>query len=205
MRRPASDATRDRLLEAAEKLVLAKGFSGTRVDEICEAAKLTKGAFFHHFASKDDLALAIVEHWTEKANAEQMSAAWSALSDSRARFEGFLIHITALCRSPRRPFGCMVGVLAQELYQTHPDVRKACDKVFRQNEAQLAKLIDAVRQDHAPDAKADPRALARYFFAVFEGALILAKASGNRGAVAEHIEHFRRYVELTLGLERASA
>jgi len=55
--------TKTRLLDAAERLMLAKGFSATTVDDICETAKLTKGSFFHYFESKDELGEELLEHF----------------------------------------------------------------------------------------------------------------------------------------------
>src|SRR5215813_8023393 len=61
-----SDA-RTRLLDAAMQAIRAQGYSATSVDDICREAGLTKGAFFHHFKSKEDLALAAAAHFSEMA------------------------------------------------------------------------------------------------------------------------------------------
>ena len=52
-----------KLVDAAVSVVRAKGYAAARVDDICAAAGLTKGSFFHHFDSKEDLALAAAERW----------------------------------------------------------------------------------------------------------------------------------------------
>ena len=57
-------SARDKLLEAAFALIRAKGYSATTVDELCAAAGVTKGAFFHHFESKEALAVAAANHWS---------------------------------------------------------------------------------------------------------------------------------------------
>ena len=57
----AEHESRAKLLDAAVSVIRAKGYSAARVDDICAAAGLTKGSFFHHFASKEELALAIEE------------------------------------------------------------------------------------------------------------------------------------------------
>jgi TetR/AcrR family transcriptional regulator, transcriptional repressor for nem operon len=64
---PARNA-RVKLIEAAIATVRYKGFSATSVDEICAAAGVTKGAFFHHFASKEALAVAAAGAWTDSAS-----------------------------------------------------------------------------------------------------------------------------------------
>src|SRR5579885_1615140 len=58
---------RTRLLDAAMQVIRAQGYSATTVDDICRAARLTKGAFFHHFESKEDLAVAAAAHFSQMA------------------------------------------------------------------------------------------------------------------------------------------
>ncbi len=52
-----------KLLDATLKVVRAKGYTATRIEDVCAEAGLTKGSFFHHFKSKEDLALSAVAHW----------------------------------------------------------------------------------------------------------------------------------------------
>ncbi len=56
--RPVPVGAKSKLLEAAIVLIRTKGFAGTSVDDLCTAAGVTKGAFFHHFASKEALGVA---------------------------------------------------------------------------------------------------------------------------------------------------
>ena len=57
-------STRTKLLDVAVRLVREKGYNATTVDELCAAADVTKGAFFHHFKSKEDMAVAAADHWS---------------------------------------------------------------------------------------------------------------------------------------------
>ena len=61
--RPADPRVRSGLLSAARDLFLAKGFAATGIEEICEKAAVTKGALFHHFGGKDDLAAEVPGEW----------------------------------------------------------------------------------------------------------------------------------------------
>jgi len=57
--------SKTKLLDAALHVIRAKGYTATRVEDICETAGLTKGSFFHHFENKEELALEAAEHWQE--------------------------------------------------------------------------------------------------------------------------------------------
>ena len=72
---------RTRLLDTAMQVIRAKGYTASTVDDICEAAGLTKGAFFHHFKSKEDLAVAAAAHFSQMAERLFGDASYRQLAD----------------------------------------------------------------------------------------------------------------------------
>ena len=62
-------SAKDKILDAALMVIRAKGYTATTVDDLCAASDVTKGAFFHHFKSKDVLAIAPADHWSEMTSA----------------------------------------------------------------------------------------------------------------------------------------
>ena len=90
MPRPANPLTRTKLLEAAFAVIRSKGYSATTVDDICRAAGLSKGAFFHHFASKEELAVAAALHWSETTGALFESAPYHTPADPLERLLAYV-------------------------------------------------------------------------------------------------------------------
>jgi len=84
----ARHESKTKLLQAAIRVIRVKGFTATRVRTVCEAAGLTKGSFFHHFDSKDELALAAADYWIEGTEARFGSASYHELADLAERFAG---------------------------------------------------------------------------------------------------------------------
>jgi TetR/AcrR family transcriptional repressor of nem operon len=181
------------MLDAAQELMLTKGYSATSVDEICAAAGLTKGGFFHYFEGKEHLARLVAERFY--AGWQQMSQA-APFRRKKDPLDRVLGHVDLFIEVSRWPQwkGCLLGTLVQELSQTHPRIRSVCA-------ACLADLTDGFRQDleeakakYTPRARWDAQTLADHLLAVAQGAVILAKARQDRRVIEESLGHFKDYL-----------
>src|SRR6188474_731014 len=86
----APENSRTRLLTATIDLVRANGYAATRVEDVCAAAGVTKGSFFHHFASKEDLAVAAAGQWDQRATQVFTQAPYNAEADPLKRLLGYV-------------------------------------------------------------------------------------------------------------------
>jgi TetR/AcrR family transcriptional repressor of nem operon len=193
------------MLNAALHVIRAKGYSAARIEDVCEAAGLTKGSFFHHFDSKEELALAAADYWIEGTGAFFASASYHALADPLDRLLAYVDFRKALLRGELPDFTCLAGTMVQEVYDTHPAIRDACNRSISEHAATLVPDIEeAMRQrDMLPDWTAE--SLALYTQATLQGAFILAKAKHNREVAAATIDHLRRYLELLFNKRSGAA
>jgi TetR/AcrR family transcriptional repressor of nem operon len=187
---------RQRLLDAALTRIREKGYSSTSVDELCTQAGVTKGAFFHHFSSKDALGVAAAKHWSEITGAFFETAPYHKHGDPLDRVLGYLDFRKAILKGEISEFTCLVGTLVQEVYGTNPDIRKACEASISGHAAKLAADIAEAMKRHRIRAPWTAGSLALHTQAVLQGAFILAKARGGAAIAAESIDHLRRYIEL---------
>ena len=191
----AQPDARTRLLDAAMQVIRAQGYSATTVDDICRKAGFTKGAFFHHFKSKEDLAVASAAHFSAMAEILFAAAPYHAHSDPLDRVLGYIDFRSAIIDGPIPQFSCLLGTMVQEAYDTHPAIRKACDTGIRTHAAGVAKEIEAAKALYAPNATWSALSLALYTQAVLQGAFVLAKAKNGPEIARECVSHLRRYIE----------
>ena len=194
----ATSDARTRLLDAALHVIRAQGYSATTVDDICRTAGFTKGAFFHHFKSKEDLAVAAAKHFSEMAERLFGTAPYRERDDPLERLFGYIDFRCAMLAGPVPDFTCLLGTMVQEAYDTHPAIRRACETYIDAHARGVAHDIALAKARHAPAATWSPESLAFYTQAVLQGAFVLAKARGGPEVARECVAHLRRYIELLL-------
>jgi len=199
-RSTAQTGARPKLLEAALLVIRTKGYSATSVDELCAAAGVTKGAFFHHFKSKDELGVAAADHWSETTGALFADAPYHDHVAPLDRILGYLEFRKALLQGGVREVTCLVGTMVQETYETTPAIRAACERSITGHAATLEPEIEAALREWNMTPEWTAKSLALHTQAVLQGAFILAKATGGAAIAVDSIEHLRRYIQLLFGV-----
>lgn len=194
----AHPETREKLYDAAQELMLEKGYPATTVDEICAHAGVTKGSFFHYFQSKDHLARELLERYIARRMAEQ--AGLRAEPDPLRRLYGHLDDLIRRADDPEERSGCIMGMFAHELARTNPEIGRLCADAFRRWTENLELDLTQSFQLYAPHSDVDPRGLAEHFVAIMEGSLILARVNVDPSEVVrQNLRHFRSYLEMIFG------
>lgn len=204
MARAGKPDARSKLLDAALTVIRMKGYSATTVDELCAAAGVTKGAFFHHFRSKDDLAVAAADHWSETTGALFAQAPYHVHEDPYDRVVGYLEFRKALLQGSVAEFTCLVGTMLQETYDTSPAIRDACDRSISAHAGRLEADIRQTLESRGLTPDWTPASLALHTQAVLQGAFILAKARGGPAVAADSVDHLIRYVKAVLAAPDAA-
>jgi len=192
----AHHESKNRLLDAAVRVFGAKGYSATTLDDVCRSAELTKGCFFYHFKSKEDLAVASASRFAEASREVMAGAAYRALADPLDRLLGYVELRASLIRGDVGAYSCLLGTLVQEIHETHPVIRAACEQGICDQASEVATDIKLAKDLYAPEANWSAQSLGLYTQAVLQGSFILAKATGGRNAAVMCIEHLQRYLEL---------
>jgi TetR/AcrR family transcriptional regulator, transcriptional repressor for nem operon len=196
MKKADSDSpTKQKLLEAAQELMRANGYTATSVDDVCEAAKLTKGSFFHYFASKEQLGMEVAERFFAAKKEMLLSAPFRRKKDPLDRVLGYVDLLIEMSRSPEAGKGCLLGTFAQELSDSNPKIRRVCADCFAEQCADLQRTLEEAKAAHAPRARWSPQSLAEHLVAILQGSLILAKARQDPKVLETSLEHYKEYLK----------
>ncbi len=189
---PTESPTRTKLLDAAEDLMLSRGYVATSVDAICSAAGLTKGSFFHYFRNKEELGKVLLERFAGR-QAQQFMAECANLEDPLERVYRVIDWAIEGMQSPDMK-GCLIGTFAQEISETHPELRQVCDTCFGNFADAMGRDLNAAKARYRPSDDFDAESLGAYFLSVIQGSMLLRRTSGNGEATASNLRHFRSYL-----------
>lgn len=198
-------ATRERIMDSALDLVLERGYGGTSVDKVIEGAGVTKGAFFHHFKSKADLADALLDRFVEKDRelfGKNLERARQLSRDPVQRLLIFIGLYIEQFEQLRRPYpGCLYAACCyQNALLESASFSKVRDSMLFWRQ-QLLQLIKEAKTAHPPRIDIDAEAMADYLLGTFEGAFILGKALKDPKVPAAQLKQYRNYLELAFGVE----
>jgi TetR/AcrR family transcriptional regulator, transcriptional repressor for nem operon len=189
--------SKTKLLDATLRVVRAKGYAATRIEDICAEAGLTKGSFFHHFKSKEDLTFAAAAHWGTKTARTFADAPYHEQDDPLKRLVAYVDFRKALLIGELPEFTCFLGTIIQEAYLTHPEISAACEQIFTAHVKTLEADVREAMRRYGVRGNWSAESLALHIQAVMQGGFILAKAKGSAAVAAESFDHLRRYLEQT--------
>ncbi|HEV7372279.1 TetR/AcrR family transcriptional regulator [Arenibaculum sp.] len=185
-----------KLLDATLEVVRTKGYAATRIEDVCAQAGVTKGSFFHHFKSKEDLALAAAAHWDAHVSAFFAEAPYHGAADPLDRLIAYVEFRKAILTGDLADFTCFAGTVVQEAYRTHPEVAAACAGAITGHARTLEADIDAAMHRYGVVGAWTAEDLALHIQAVIQGGFILAKATGSAATAAASLDHLGRYLDL---------
>jgi TetR/AcrR family transcriptional regulator, transcriptional repressor for nem operon len=201
-------ATRERILDAAQRIVLDRGFAATSVDAVLAEAPATKGAFFHHFPSKNDLGRALLERYAaadERMLEDIMAVAEAESDDPAEQVVAFVRHFEQAADelAPTQP-GCLFVSFIYESQLAGNGEDDLIARSIRHWRTRLLEKLEAAARAHPPAIGVDLQSLADQVFTTFEGGFILARAMHHPGHLRAQLAHLRHYLELLFQLSPTS-
>ncbi|OGT70809.1 MAG: hypothetical protein A3H44_12530 [Gammaproteobacteria bacterium RIFCSPLOWO2_02_FULL_57_10] len=195
-----ANSSRERILTAAEAIILEKGYTGTNIDEILDKAAITKGGFFYHFNGKGEMARALVERYIEHdmtVFTELLERTDKLSEDPLQRVLIFLNLFSEMVSgmSATHP-GCLVAAFTYEMQQFDEDVRKRMLFGVMEWRRFMAERLQLVMERYKPRINVSVDVLADMFTSTLEGGIILARVLDNNQALIDQVQAYRSHLRL---------
>jgi len=160
--------TRDHIIEAADRLFYRQGYEHTSFSDIADAVQISRGNFYYHFKSKDEILDAVID--TRVANTRKMLEQWEIEGERPADRIRSFIHILIANRADIKRYGCPVGTLCTELAKLNHASQAEANKLFALFRTWLRRQFTMLGRE------ADADALAMHLLARSQGVAMLANA-----------------------------
>jgi TetR/AcrR family transcriptional regulator, transcriptional repressor for nem operon len=176
------DDTRQRLIEAGAGIIYRQGYNGTGIQQILEACGVPKGSFYHFFKSKEDFALALLDHYGASFSDRAAQLFGDETRPPLERVRQFFDNALDRLNDPGSPFstcGCPVGNLVQELSPMGPAFRQRLDHVLGRLEQAIAEMLRRGQAQGQIAKRHNPDEMAQFMIATWQGAILRMKAAGT--------------------------
>ena len=192
--------TRQQIIAAAQEAILAKGFSGTSIDELIAAVGISKSGFFYHFRDKTELAKALLQCYVEDDDRifDTIFARADELSEDP--LHSFLIGLKMLAETfadlPNGHPGCMVAAICYHEQLFDPEVRDINARAVLGWRQRFRQLLDGIAAKYPPRIPVSLDDLADMLSAVADGGIVLSKATKDADSLPRQILLYREFVRL---------
>ncbi|MBL8542662.1 MAG: TetR/AcrR family transcriptional regulator [Hyphomonadaceae bacterium] len=191
--------TRERLMDAAYEAILTKGFSGTSIDELVEAAGIKKGGFFYHFRDKGDLARHLLNRFLEEDETvmdELTARAHASSDDPMQRFLAFLdLYAEAMDQMEELHPGCLVAAILYQEQAFDRDVRQVLFDTAMRWRARFRQWFLEIETKYRALTPVELDTIADSFSAVVEGSIVLTRALNDHRLLGRQLRLFRDMVK----------
>ena len=197
-------ATRERILRTAERLMTERGYNATSLDQVIAESGSSKGAFFHHFASKSDLALRLTERYvaSDLAHLEAGLSATDDIEDPSARLVALVrFYEDSADALMSEQSGCLYASVLAEREFTGSEINDLVADATIAWRTAIVGLLHPALATHRPDLDIDADALADHLFTTFEGAFILCRTLEDRSAMRAQLRVLRQLLEALFHLD----
>jgi TetR/AcrR family transcriptional repressor of nem operon len=182
--------TREFIIEAADQLFYRRGYAHTSFAAIADAVQISRGNFYHHFKSKDEILAAVIDARVHKTSA--MLAQWEADGAHPAERIRSFIEMIIANRAPIKSYGCPVGTLCAELAKLNHASQAEANQLF-------TLFREWLRRQFALLGRAeDADLLAMHLLARSQGVAALANAFRDDGFIEHEVQQMRDWLRSCL-------
>ncbi len=172
--------TRDHIVEAADHLFYQRGFDHTSFTDIADVVQISRGNFYYHFKTKDEILDAVIGK--RLADRREMLVQWELEGESPADRIRSFINILIVNKEKIKRYGCPIGTLSAELAKLNHSAQNEANRLFTLFRTWLRRQFSLLGR------KADADALAMHVLAHSQGVATLANAFNDEKFIKKEVK-----------------
>jgi AcrR family transcriptional regulator len=201
--RTKGERTRERLMDLAYESIVEKGFAATSIEELVEAAGITKSGFFYHFRDKNDLARQLFERFLSEDEGIMETLEKRARELSDDPLQSFLIFLNVYAQmmddmQALHP-GCMVATVTYQERMFDAEVRQMNVDYLRRMRERFVRWLKEIVARYPPRIPVELDELADQLNVIVEGAIIQSKALRDESLMGKQTRLYRNHIKLLFG------
>ena len=197
------ERTRERILDIAYESIVQKGFAATSIEELVEAAGITKSGFFYHFKDKNDLARQLFDRFLaeDEAIIDTLEKRARELSDEPLQSLLIFLNLYAQVMDDMEALhpGCMVATVTYQERIFDPALKRMNTDYLMRMRARFRRWFEEAAVAHPPSAEVDFDALADHLTVIVEGAIVVSKALKDESLMGKQVRLFRAHIRALFG------
>tara|TARA_B110001454_G_C12723230_1_gene435985 strand:+ start:20684 stop:21253 length:570 start_codon:yes stop_codon:yes gene_type:complete len=179
-------STREHIVESADRLFYHRGFEHTSFADIADEVKISRGNFYHHFKSKDEILEAVIELRLDRT--QQMLDSWESDGQNPTERIRKFVHILIMNQTKIKLYGCPVGTLCTELAKLNHVSKPHANKLMTLFRTWLAKQFIAAGR------KKDSDELAMHLLARSQGVATLVNTFHDEKFVKSEVRRMEEWL-----------
>ena len=193
-------ATKNRLMDIAERLILNNGFTAMSIDEVIKEAGITKGGFFYHYDSKNDLAYSLLQRYREVEAfffSSLFKRSEELTSDPLQQMLVFMkLFAEMMADMDELHPGCLVASITYENQQVNEQVKNITADIVLDWRNLFREKIEKINLVYSPNAAVSSDDLADMLSTIIEGGIIVSRALNDPSILVKQLLEYRSYLEL---------
>lgn len=179
--------TRDLIVEAADRLIYRQGYEHTSFSDIANVVKISRGNFYFHFKTKDEILDAVIDR--RLAGTRTMLDRWEIEGDSPVDHIKSFIHILIANRADIERYGCPVGTLCSELGKLNHAAQPGANALFTLFRTWLHRKFVLLGREQDGDA------LAMHLLAISQGVATLASSFQDKDFIQQEVDRMCAWLD----------
>lgn len=187
--------TRQNILQKAFELIYANGYQATSVDDIIATTKVTKGAFYYHFKTKDDMGLAIIREVMESSSVDLLMEPFKHTDDPNREIYKMIKHLLYGDPVLLAEYGCPVSNLAQEMTPWHKEFSDALHALTSRWRHVMVAMIKNGKKSGYYKSHVQPGQVADFVLSGYWGIRNLGKVNHSAECYKGYLKQLKHYLQ----------